>query len=323
MANDKNDLWAALNESKPSSAPQPTEPKKKNPLVLGGIGLAVVAVLGVGGVVLLGGDDDPKDKGNNSSQSNSEDENSEWWDGKQNTPTEMSPWQKEEVDTDKSKITKEQETFAENLFEGQEYAGTVANFLVSKEAGFTSDPDEMIKDGFFNPMYTVTTQEDFRAESAIIVESILNPSFGGWAFYQLPEYNAKKEFNLGGLQKFFTQDYLNKVSKSKDRSFLPFYADWNSDDYGKLNLPESNYGRWFGRVVSADARMESDKNNRTVYKTEYKVEFAAVNMNKEVIKRKGTLSVDFVANSRRTEEGGDKEEYTIAVADAKLTVSEK
>jgi len=172
---------------------------------------------------------------------------------------------------------------------------TSASILPSEAAGFTSDDSKSENaDGTLNGYYSFWTQESFTADAGEIIEKFLNPRFGNWEQYQKPGSNPG---SINPAQQFpntFTTELLD--SKEPVQSWLPIYADWNGNNYGRNDLSATG-ARWYGEITDSNSDFVFDEETGQ-YTVNFKanVKFTAYSHDGEKVSEKGVLSLEFVAN---------------------------
>jgi len=170
-----------------------------------------------------------------------------------------------------------------------------ASTLPAEAAGFTSDDlNALNADGTLNGYYSYWTQESFTADAGQIVEKFLNPRFGNWEIYQ------GKGLDPNGIDaaKLFPSTFTDDLLKNGGPvvNWLPIYADWDNDSYGRGDLSATG-ARWYGEVVSSTSEFvyNEDSSQYTV-NFNADVKFTAYKSNGEKVSEKGKLSLEFVAN---------------------------
>lgn len=170
-----------------------------------------------------------------------------------------------------------------------------AGLLPSEAAGFTSDDLLTInEDGSLNPNYSYWTKESFTADSGQIIERFLNPRFGNWERYQGKGSDPNGIDPAALFPGTFTDDMLK--SGEPVVNWLPIYADWSNDNYGRSDLSATG-ARWYGQVVSSTSEFVFDEEtSQYTVNFEADVRFSAYKSNGEKVSEKGKLSIQFVAN---------------------------
>jgi len=172
---------------------------------------------------------------------------------------------------------------------------TSASILPSEAAGFTSDDLKVdTEDGSLNPYYSYWTQESFTADSGQIIEKFLNPRFGAWERYQ------NVGFDPNGIDpaELFPGTFTDDMLKSSEPvvNWLPIYADWSNDNYGRSDLASTG-ARWYGEVESSTSKFVFDEaTSQYTVNFEANVKFTAYESSGEKVSEKGKLSLEFVAN---------------------------
>lgn len=193
-----------------------------------------------------------------------------------------------------------------------------SSILPLEAAGFTSDESKKEVDGELNSMYSFWTAEDFSYSVAEMTERLLNPTFGSWGDYQYSYSDSKKAFNVSLIEDMFTSNFLS-TNVDKDYSeYIPVYADWDKNDYGKGKELLSGGTRWIGEVTNstADFTYNDDEENYTV-KYSADVKFTAWTKDEAQLEKNGKLTLTLVANT-----GDNKKDskYKVLIDNASLKV---
>lgn len=167
--------------------------------------------------------------------------------------------------------------------------------LPSEASGFTSN-DELVynEDGTLNPLYSFWTQESYTAGAGQIIEKFLNPRFGNWEAYQGKGSDPNSIDPVALFPNTFTDEALKSgepVSK-----WLPIYADWSNNNYGRSDLSATGQ-RWYGQVEESLSEFVWDEAT-SQYSVNFtaNVKFTAYKNNGEKVSEKGVLTLEFVAN---------------------------
>lgn len=167
--------------------------------------------------------------------------------------------------------------------------------LPSEASGFTSN-DELVynEDGTLNPLYSFWTQESYTADAGQIIEKFLNPRFGNWETYQGKGGDPNSIDPATLFPNTFTDEAL-KVGEPVAK-WLPIYADWSNNNYGRSDLSATGQ-RWYGQVEESLSEFVWDESTSqySVYFTA-NVKFTAYKSNGEKVSEKGVLTLEFVAN---------------------------
>lgn len=241
--------------------------------------------------------------------------NAVWTEEGKQFPIEMDDWQRNNGGVGAG-IDPESDQFSQVV---QTYYGSdldsSAGILPSEAAGFTADESLiLLEDGSLNPMYSFWTKEVFVGESGIILEKFLNPTYGLWESYQGkgndPHSIDPKEL----FQGVFTKRLLEEGGAVS--GWLPIYADWNGNSYGRNDLPNSG-PRWFGEIVSSITEFTWDEEAEQ-YSAQFTgdVRFVSYTSDGKKISQDGTLSLKFVANPSGELGDGGK----VLVDQANLTI---
>lgn len=173
--------------------------------------------------------------------------------------------------------------------------GIDAGTLPSEAAGFTSDDGQVTDaEGNLNPAYSYWTKESYTAEVGQIVEKFINPIFGNWEKYEYAGSNPQGIDPAAQFPATFTDELLN--SKQPVQDWLPIYADWNNNDYGRNDF-SSTGGRWYGELESSTSTFKYDEDS-SQYTVEFTgdVKFTAYDKDGGKVSEKGTLKLELVAN---------------------------
>lgn len=167
--------------------------------------------------------------------------------------------------------------------------------LPSESSGFTSN-DELIynEDGTLNPLYSFWTQESYTSGAGQIIEKFLNPRFGNWEAYQGKGANPNSIDPTALFPNTFTADALKNTEPVA--KWLPIYADWNDNNYGRSDLSATGQ-RWYGQVEESLSEFVWDEAT-SQYSVNFtaNVKFTAYKSNGEKVSEKGVLTLEFVAN---------------------------
>lgn len=172
---------------------------------------------------------------------------------------------------------------------------SAAGVLPAEAAGFTSD-DSLVfnEDGSLNTLYSFWTRESFTSEAGQIIEKFLNPRFGAWEAYQGKGADPNGIDPVSLFPNTFTDDALktgDPVSK-----WLPIYADWSNNNYGRSDLSATGQ-RWYGQVQDSTSEFVWDEAS-SQYDVTFtaNVKFTAYKSTGEKVSEKGVLTLEFVAN---------------------------
>lgn len=175
------------------------------------------------------------------------------------------------------------------------YLNSDASVLPSEAAGFTSD-DNLIfnEDESINPLYSFWTQESYTAAAGQILEKFLNPRFGNWEAYQ----GRTADPNGIDAAALFPNTFTDDVLKAGEpvANWLPIYADWANNSYGRGDLSATG-ARWYGQITSSTSEFiwhEEESQYSVNFVAD--VKFTAYKSNGEKVSEKGKLTLEFVAN---------------------------
>lgn len=330
-----DELWSALdpnNENKERKRVATQESKAKRNRILMGVAGALAFVVMIGAAVLINPfaneavvDKTPKKNQAMTASKNAPDP--EWYQEEKNyLPTKVKELEAEldgGITVRADKLPTSLDRAVEEVYGGSYAETEVSYMLPGEEQGYTADAEEtLLKDGTLNPMFTFWTGEIFMDHSTVQLSRMLNPAYGGWGRYQFPAANAKANFDPSALDGVFSARYIEEIRKSKDKSIVPIYADWNNNDYGLggqlLDADQAAF-RWIGSVDGEpEIRMQYDtaRYNYKVFAT-YPVKFVAWTKDKTKITRNGTLKVTWVAN---IEGGGNAGAFRVVVDGGSLVV---
>lgn len=279
--------------------------KSKLPIVAGI--LAGILVLGGGGYglwVLYGpaaeaGEEtgNGKTQAAGTKQADPEDEVDAVWNNQESMfPIKLEDWQ---MKTGVEGISPEEEALLVGGLLGSDLS-TAASILPSEAAGFTSDDGKILnEDGSVNSLYSYWTQEAFLGGAGQAIEKFLNPRFGAWEAYQGRGEDPNSIDPAALFPNTFTADLLGAGAPVK--SWLPIYADWSNDNYGRGDLAATG-ARWYGQIESSQSEFVWDEaTSQYVVNFKANVKFTAYKTNGEKATEKGVLTLEFVANP-----GGEK-----------------
>lgn len=216
-------------------------------------------------------------------------------------PIELKEWQK---GSGKEGLNEKEEKELLETLAGSDL-NISASILPSEAAGFTSDDSKILdENGSLNPLYSFWTQESFTSETGQIIEKFLNPRFGEWEDYQ----GQGSDPNSIDPASLFPNTFTNELLESGEpvSSWLPIYADWSNNNYGRDDL-SSTGPRWYGSLESSNAEFIWDEES-SQYTVDFtgNVEFTTYKSNGEKLSEKGVLTLELVANSDREKGAGGK-----------------
>lgn len=301
--------------------------KVRNKIVLGAVALVVV----IGGLLLInpwtGFDvlglkaDPPRLEAANAPQKQG-DEPGPWYeDGNANTtPIKVPEWAKTLATSDASKLGDQQEADARKALAGTRLLGIVNTGLSSEDSGYTSKVSELIgKDGKLNLNFSYVTSDIFVKQSNDITTRLLNPTYGGWTQFQYSDSRAKTSFDPKIFSAVTSRGYQKKYFSKSDRSYLPVFADWASDDYGLAGTLVPKGTRWVGRIKDADVKLSYNEGNLNYdMSATYKVQFSAFTVDKKTITKNGVLKIKYITDRLGA---GDDSLFRIKIDEANLSVS--
>lgn len=262
-------------------------------LVLGGGGTALWLTLSPGSAQIDPDRNKGKTQAAGTKKASPDDEaNAPWNSEKGVFPIALEEWQKQDGTEG---LSPEQEVaLLETLFGSD--LNSAASILPSEAAGFTSN-DELIlnEDGSLNTLYSFWTKESFTAGAGQIIEKFLNPRFGAWDSYQGKGGADPNGIDAAALfPNTFTEDLL-KAGEPVSQ-WLPIYADWSNNDYGRGDLSATG-PRWYGQVTnSASEFIWDDATSQYTVNFTANVKFTTYKSNGEKVSENGVLSLEFVAN---------------------------
>ena len=178
--------------------------------------------------------------------------------------------------------------------------------LPSRSNGFTDDPKQVtLPDGNLNPKYTYWTLEGFNENVNGELQRFINPVFGRWSLYQYS--SAKDIINKDGylnslFQARMDPEFIKSVKGKPLSSWLPVFADWNSNDYGMGDKLLANGGpRWMGSLDNVETTFKFDEATQT-YKAHVKanVTYVAWSQSQETLKKTGVITFDVLPGKEGT-----------------------
>lgn len=180
-----------------------------------------------------------------------------------------------------------------------------SSILPSEAAGFTSDDSKILnEDGSVNSLYSYWTQEAFLGSAGQAIERFLNPRFGAWEEYQGRGKDPNSIEPATLFPNTFTSDLLG--SGKPVNEWLPIYADWDNDGYGRGDLAATG-ARWYGEIESSQSEFVWDEStSQYVVNFTANVKFTAYKTNGEKATEKGVLTLEFVANPGGVKGSGGK-----------------
>lgn len=182
---------------------------------------------------------------------------------------------------------------------------TSASILPAESSGFTSDEEKALnEDGSLNSAYSFWTQESFTADTGQILEKFLNPRFGNWEQYQGKGFDPNSIDPAALFPGTFTDEFLKNGEPVVN--WLPIYADWNNNSYGRTDLSATG-ARWYGETELLMAEfVYNEETFQYDVKLEADVKFTAYKSNGEKVSEKGKLSLELVANPGSEKGSGGK-----------------
>lgn len=263
-------------------------------------------------------------KKNTSSSTAFDKKNSEtqpWYNKGDISPVDLPSWATKYSKPDATKITDQQAEDMNNPIKETQYKAQSETNLSSEAGGYTSDPSKAIdENGLPNPMFSYWTSEIFLKQSNDAVQRLINPYYGGWGQYQYSDSNAKANLDLSKFVGIFSQRYIDENFKKADKSFMPIYADWGGNNYGRNDLvPMGQTARWVGQVKGATSKWDYDR-SALGYKATvvYNVEFTAFTVNQEKVTKNGTLTLTFVQSRKAIE---DSKSYRVVIDFGSLVIN--
>lgn len=292
-------------------------------LLLGGGGLAASLYLTPSDSQLISGKDSDKTKDIAGTGKDGEKEFTEkdlekekmapWNQEGTEYPIEMENWQKTGGGVS-STVTSDLYPQIVETYYGSDFDSS-AGILPSEAAGFTPDENLVtLEDDSLNPFYSFWTKELFIGETGVILEKFLNPTYGSWDAYQGKgeDPNSIKPDKL--FKGVFTTRLLEEGGAVS--SWLPIYADWSGNSYGRNDLPQ-NGPRWFGEVTSSTAEFTwNEEEEQYSAKFVGQVKFVSYTSEGKKVSKDGTMTLTFVANPSGERGAGGK----VLVDQANLTI---
>lgn len=233
-------------------------------------------------------------------------------------PVAIPEWAKSPAENDASILDASRVKDAQKALADTRLLALVNTGLKQEELGFTSDINKMqSKTGGLNMRFAYVTTEQFLKESNDITTRLLNPTYGSWEEFQYPQSKAKANFNPKLFSAITSDAYQKKNFGKTDKSYLPVYADWNSNNYGVKNLVPRGV-RWIGQITDADTTFKYDKKNINYeYFVTYKVKFTAWSTTHTKLTKNGVLKIKYITDRAAA---GDKSLFRIKIDAATLKV---
>lgn len=173
-----------------------------------------------------------------------------------------------------------------------------ANRLPSEAGGYTNDTAKAtLADGSPNPMYSYWTAEEYQYETGSYLSRILNPDYGNWRFLQYASNHPNKAFNVQAVEDMFTRSYLVANTGKPYGGWVPFYGDWQENDYGMGDRLLTAGPRWYGEVESSRSTFTyNDALKQYTVTLTAQVKYTAWAQDQSKLEKRGTLTLQFVPN---------------------------
>ena len=231
-------------------------------------------------------------------------------------PTKVPTWSKQVFN--QSFVTEKDNTYKSLMKFAEGYHDIVA-FTAAMPSGiagdwedappaYTNDLSQEKIDGFENPLFSYTLQEDYLIAYANYVHRLINPVFGDWVFAQryVPSKPLKNNNDLEILKSMFDpQWWETNIVKDTDYTKLPILVDWDGDNFGGLEFAElepGRYGTWYG-VVNTDEEnivlvenLGRDERNSPILQIKTPIKYSAFGFDDKIIEKTGELELTLMSN---------------------------
>lgn len=164
--------------------------------------------------------------------------------------------------------------------------------------------------GEMDDYQVLITKEEVVASTGEYIERIINPALGGWSYYQYSNSNPNENFPINNFKDMFTPEFFERNADKQYREYLPFYADWDSNDYGMSNLSE--VARWYGEVNKVEADMINENSGSAELVVKADITYHAWLEDGSKVNKNAVLELDLVQ--------GRGEERPMLVDNAKLQI---
>ena len=178
---------------------------------------------------------------------------------------------------------------------------------------YTSNIEEQyMDDNTLNPYFSYTLREDYVFAYSTYINRLINPVFGNWVFAQMHYPSAPMIDNteFEKLSDMFSRGWWDEnVVPAQNYSALPVLADWEGDNFGGLEFTEDDsiHGTFFGVVNETEDNrviVESlgiDERGSEILKIDTPILYAAFDIDGELIKKEGVLSLTLASNDEPIE----------------------
>lgn len=326
---DNDDLLKKLRKKEKSGVSRKT-------ILISSIGAVIVAVIVAGIFISTSGsgeEENPEETSNGATRpiNNGEDENvaddgeEQFWQEEGNEfPIDVEEWAKDPRGShldDDGNVSSEIIADIDQSYIGGDLYSIAQTVLPLEAQGFTSnDTEAILEDGTFNPLYSFWTAELFTREAGTHIESLLNPTYGGWVNYQYGEEYDPNGINTRELfGTVFTERWLSANDGKAPSEYLPIYADWGKNNYGNGKILQYPGPRWYGQASNLHIEFTYDEDEGQ-YTAEYTADitFTAYDRSGGKLENTGKLSLTFVANPDGERGAGGK----VLIDKSSLTVGD-
>ena len=208
-------------------------------------------------------------------------------------PVEQQQWQKTPYRDQKGKTL---DTHITNLMSNIPGAMSQIASLPSRSTGFTDDPHKALIDGVPNPRYSYWTSEGFTENVYTALQRFINPEFGEWTQLQYPiSLTSNKESMTRWFDDVYDPAYLASKKKAEPRTWVPIYADWDSNNYGmKDKLLNDGGPRWMGVLENVRTTLTYDKKKQYTAKVVAHVKYSAWAQDQTTLTKHGVITFNVV-----------------------------
>lgn len=306
MVNSREDIFANIEDEENTEALEQfsEEKKNKNLIKIGALGAgALILVCSIVGIIVVSQSEDKVDSVSieqRDGQKSAISENAVAADIilEEKFPVELPVWGSNSYSNQDKGILRSQ------LYE--QYSKTP---LISTTMPLSSELLGYHMGGEMDDYQVLITKEEVVASTGEYIERIVNPLLGEWSDYQYSTSNANENFPVSTVADMFTPDFFERNADKEYKDYMPFYADWNADNYGIDNL--SDFARWYGEVGKIEANMINENSGNAELFVKVDVTYRAWLDNGQKVSKKARLELDIV-------QGHGSEERPILIDGARL-----